>query len=62
MHILKENKIFFYCVGCVIPVSQVLGYWDNLGKLGPNTLNHVQRHTKSNPKDSVIPVLRVFKH
>ena len=37
-------------VGWVIPVSQVLRYWGNLGKLGPNTPNHVQGHMKSNPK------------
>ena len=39
-------------VGPIIPVSQVLRYWDNLGKLGPNTPNHVQGHMKSNPKSS----------
>ena len=32
--------------------SQVLGYCGNLGKLSPNTPNHAQRHTKSNPKTS----------
>ena len=37
-------------VGRIIPVSQVLRYWGNLGKLGPNTPNHVQGHMKSNPK------------
>ena len=35
-----------------IPVSQVIGYWGNLGKLGPNTPNHVPGHTKSNSKSS----------
>ena len=35
-----------------IPVSEVLGYWGNLGKLGPNTPNHVQGHIKSNSKSS----------
>ena len=39
-------------VGWVIPVSQVLRYWGILGKLCPSTLNHLQRHTKSNPKTS----------
>ena len=39
-------------VGRIIPVSQVLRYWGNLGKLGPNTPNHVQGHMKSNPKSS----------
>ena len=38
--------------GWVIPVSQVLGYWGNLGKLGQNTQNHMQGH-KSNPKSLV---------
>ena len=37
-------------VGWVIPVSQVLRYWGSLGKLGPNTPNHAQGHTKRNPK------------
>ena len=36
----------------ITPVSQVLRYWGNLGKLGPNTPNHVQGHMKSNPKSS----------
>ena len=35
-----------------IPVLQVLGYWDNLGKLDPNPPNHMQGHLKSNPKSS----------
>ena len=39
-------------VGRIIPVSQVLRYWDNLGKLHPNTPNHVQGHMKSNTKSS----------
>ena len=39
-------------VGRIIPVSQVLRYWSNFGKLGPNTPNHVQGHMKSNPKSS----------
>ena len=39
-------------VSWVIPVSQVLWYWDNLGKLGLDTPNHVQGHRKSNPKSS----------
>ena len=33
-------------VGRAIPVSQVHSYWGNLGKLGPNTPNHVQGHMK----------------
>ena len=37
-------------VGRIIPVSQVVRYWGNLGKLDSNTPNHVQRHMKSNPK------------
>ena len=37
-------------MGQAIPVSQVLGYWGNLGKLGPNTPNYVQGHTKNSPK------------
>ena len=41
-------------VGRIIPVSQVLRYWGNLGKLGPNTPNHVQGHMKSNPKSSAL--------
>ena len=63
----KESKVFSFLfhikwdltlvsrasVDWVIPVSQVLGCWGNLGKLGPNTPNHAQRHTKSNPKTSV---------
>ena len=39
-------------MGQIIPVSQVLRYWGNLGKLGLNTPNHVQGHLKSNPKSS----------
>ena len=39
-------------MGWVIPVSQVLGYWGNLGKLDQNTPNYVQGHTESNPKFS----------
>ena len=39
-------------VGRIIPLSPLLRYWGNLGKLGPNTPNHVQRHMKSNPKSS----------
>ena len=39
-------------MGQIISVSQVLRYWSNLGKLGPNTPNHVQGHLKSNPKSS----------
>ena len=34
-------------VGRIIPVSQVLMYWGNLGKLGPNNPNHVQGYMKS---------------
>ena len=34
-------------VGRITPVSQVLRYWGNLGKLGPNTPNHVQGHLQS---------------
>ena len=37
-------------VGRIIPVSQVLRYWGHLGKLGPNTPNHVQGHLQSIPK------------
>ena len=62
----KESKVFsslFYIkwdltlvsrvsVDWVIPVSQVLEYWDNLGKPNPNTPNHAQEHTKSNPRTS----------
>ena len=36
-------------VGRIILVSQVLR-WSIFGKLGPNTPNHVQGHTKNNPK------------
>ena len=36
----------------IIPVSQVLGYWGDLGKLGLNTPNHVQGHMKDNSKSS----------
>ena len=36
----------------IIPVSQVLKYKGNLGKLGQNTPNHVQGHIKSDPKSS----------
>ena len=39
-------------VSWAIAVSQVLGYWGNLGKLGPNTPYYVQEHMKSNPKSS----------
>ena len=39
-------------VGLIIPVSQVVRYWGNLGKLGSNTPNDVQGHMKSNPKSS----------
>ena len=34
-----------------LPVPQVLGYWGNLGKLGPNTSSHAQGHMKSNPSN-----------
>ena len=34
-------------VGWTIPVSQVLGYCGNLGKLGPNTPTHLQGQMKS---------------
>ena len=37
-----------------IPVSQVLRYCGNLGKLGPNTPNHMQGHMKSNTKSSAL--------
>ena len=47
-------------MGLVIPVSQVLGYWGNLGKLGPNTPNHAQGHMKSNPKSSVYQTSNKF--
>ena len=39
-------------VGRAIHVSQVLGYWGNLGKLGRITPNQVQGHMKSNPESS----------
>ena len=39
-------------VGRILPVSQVLRYRGNLGKLGPNTPHYVQGHMKSNPKCS----------
>ena len=39
-------------VGRIIPVSQVVRYWGNLGKLGSNTPNHVQGHMQNNPKSS----------
>ena len=35
-------------LGQIIPVSQLLRYWGNLGKLGLNTPNHVKGHMKSN--------------
>ena len=38
--------------GWAVPISQVLGYWGNSGKLGQNTQNQVQGHMKSNPKSS----------
>ena len=37
-------------VGWAIPRSQVFRNWGNLGKLAPNTPNHMQEHMKSNPK------------
>ena len=40
-------------MGGAIPASQVLRYWGNLGKLGPNTPNYAQGHMKSSPKSSV---------
>ena len=39
-------------VGRITSVSQVLRYWGNFAKLGPNTPNHVQGHIKNNPKSS----------
>ena len=39
-------------VGRIAPVSQLLRYWGNNGKLGPNIPNHVQGHMKNNPKSS----------
>ena len=40
-------------MGWAIPVSQIIWYWRNLGKLmAPNTPNHMQGHMKSNPKIS----------
>ena len=44
--------VFRPSVGRIIPVSQVLCYWGNFGKLGLNTPNHVQGHMKNNPKSS----------
>ena len=41
-------------VGRIIPVSEVRRYWGSLGKLGPNTPNHVQGHMK------VIQSLQLF--
>ena len=38
--------------GSVIPVLWVFELCGNLGKLCPNTPNHIQRHTKSNPEFS----------
>ena len=37
-------------VDVTIPVSQVLGYWGNMGKLDPNTPNHVLGLMESNSK------------
>ena len=34
-------------MGWIMTVSQILGYWGELEKLGLNTLSHVQRHMKS---------------
>ena len=39
-------------LGRAIPVSQVLKYWGNLGKLGPDTPNHVQGQMKNTSKSS----------
>ena len=39
-------------MGQAIPVSEVVGYWGNLGNLGSNTPNHVQGHMKNNSKSS----------
>ena len=44
--------VFRLSVGGIIPVSQVLRYWGNLGKLGLNTPNHIQGNMKSNSKSS----------
>ena len=41
-------------MGRVISVLQVILYWVNLGRLGPNVPNHVQGHMKSNPKYSAL--------
>ena len=41
-------------LGRIIPVSQVLRYRGNLGKLVPNTPNHTQGHMKSNTKSSAL--------
>ena len=37
---------------CGLSYNCFSGTRDNLGKLGPNTPNHVQGHMKSNPKSS----------
>ena len=57
LQLLVSHQVRLYSVsgpsvGRAIPVSQVLGYWSNLAKLGLNTLNHVQGQIKSNPKSS----------
>ena len=49
LHISHQARLF---VGQILPVSQVLWYWDNSGKLCLNTSNHVQGYRKSNPKFS----------
>ena len=47
-------------VGWVISVSQVLGFWGNLGKVGLNTPNHAQIHMKINPKSSASHEISFF--
>ena len=47
-------------MGWVLLVSQVLWYWRNLGKLGSNTPNHAQGHTKNNLKAPHLTPNNVF--
>ena len=48
------SSVKAFCGLSFIPVSQVLGYLGNLGRLDPNTLNYVQGYMKSNPKSSTL--------
>ena len=53
-------------VGRITPVSQVLRYWGNLGKLGPNTPNHWIKWDLTpvpGPCESrAVPVLQVLRY